>query len=101
LLHWLLLQQPRQTPLPSITQQFGVGAAQPSDVPVQHDAFGMHWTPHGLKPLAHWHWPPEQTALSGQSTHRAPLMPQVSFELCRHSPGFPGPLVQHPPAQLT
>jgi hypothetical protein len=41
-----------------------------------------------------------QAVSAGQSTHCAPLMPQVSSERGRHSPGLPGPLLQHPFGQL-
>lgn len=72
-----LSQQSRHTPWPPITQQFGIGSAHPGVLPVQHDAFGMHRVPQGLKPLAHWHRPLTQFALAGQVTQMLPLLPQL------------------------
>jgi hypothetical protein len=84
-------QQSRQMPLPWTTQQFGVGSAHPAVLPVQQSALAMQRLPHGLKPAAHWHCPPEQTALSG---HSRPHAPQLSGSVWRFSQVAPVPVPQ-------
>jgi hypothetical protein len=81
---------------PSLPQSLFVGGVMQGPFAVSQHPSGQLWALQPHSPCA------LQASPSGQSTHRAPLMPQASSFGCglRHSPGLPGPLVQHPFGQL-